>query len=52
MNDLLLLVARRKGQQRDIAGLLNGSRQPTLVGGTDAGETARHNLAPFGHKLL
>jgi hypothetical protein len=52
MNDLLLLVASREGQQCYIAGLFNGSRQPTLVGSTNAGEAPRHNLAAFGHKLL
>src|SRR5271156_2436751 len=47
-----LLVARCKGQQRDVASLLDGARQPTLMGGADAGKTARDNLAPLGHKLL
>ena len=48
----MLLVAGRKGQQSDVASLLDGTRQPTLVGGADAGEAARDNLAPLGDKLL
>jgi hypothetical protein len=46
------LVAGCKGQQSDVASLLNGTRQPTLVSSADAGEAARDNLAPLGDKLL
>jgi hypothetical protein len=52
MTNLLLLVPRRKGQQSDIASLLDGTRQSALMGGADAGKTARHNLAPLRYKLL
>jgi hypothetical protein len=47
-----LLVASCERQQSDIAGLLDGTRETALVRGADAGQTARHNLAALGDKLL
>jgi hypothetical protein len=47
-----LLVTGCKGQQSNIASLLDSTRQSTLMSGADAGKTARHNLSPLGDKLL
>jgi hypothetical protein len=52
MTNLLALVAGCKRQQSDVASLLDGPRQPTLMGGADASEAARHYLAPLSDKLL
>jgi hypothetical protein len=54
MTNLLVtaLVAGCKRQQSDVARLLDGTRQPTLMGGADAGEAPGHYLAPLGDKLL
>jgi hypothetical protein len=46
------LVARRKRQQGDVAGLLDGAGQTALVRRANARQTARYNLAAFGHKAL
>jgi hypothetical protein len=45
-------VARGKGQQGDIPGLLDGARQAALVRGADAGETPGHDLAALGDEAL
>ena len=45
-------LTRAIKQARDVAGLLDGARQPALVGGADAGKTAGDDLAALGHKLL
>jgi hypothetical protein len=54
MTNLLVtaLVAGCKRQQRDVARLLDGTRQSTLMGGADAGEAPGYYLAPLGDKLL
>ena len=39
-------------QQSDIPGLLDGAGQAALVGGANAGQPPRHNLAALGHKPL
>jgi len=39
------LEARGKGEQRNVARLLDRERDATLVAGADAGETARNDLA-------
>src|ERR1035438_1543905 len=44
---LVLLELRREGQQRDVAGFLDGVGEAALVGGADARDTARDNLAPL-----
>jgi hypothetical protein len=41
-----------KRKQRDIASLLDGTRQTALVRGANAGETAGHDLAALSHKAL
>jgi hypothetical protein len=41
-----------KGQQGDVASLLDGSREAPLVGSADAGKTAGHNLAALSYKAL
>jgi hypothetical protein len=46
------LVPRGKRQQGDIPGLLDGAGETALVGGANASEPARHNLAALGHKPL
>ena len=46
------LVAGCKRQQGDVARLLDGARQPPLMGGADAGEAPGHDLASLGDKLL
>jgi hypothetical protein len=46
------LVAGCKRQQSDVACLLDGTRQPPLMGGADAGEAPGYYLAPLGNKLL
>src|SRR5215831_10422809 len=46
------LVPCCKGQQGDVPGLLDGTRQAALVRGAHAGETAGHDLAALGHKPL
>jgi len=54
MTNLLVtaLVASCKRQQSDVARLLDGTRQSTLMGGADAGKTPGYYLAPLGDKLL
>jgi hypothetical protein len=54
MTNLLVtaLVAGCKRQQSDVARLLDGPRQPPLMGGADAGEAPGYYLAPLGNKLL
>jgi hypothetical protein len=54
MTNLLVtaLVAGCKGQQSDVACLLDGTRQPPLMGGADAGEAPGYYLASLGNKLL
>src|SRR6201999_1064458 len=54
MTNLLVtaLVAGCKRQQCNVARLLDGTRQPTLMGGADAGEAPGHDLSPLGNKLL
>jgi hypothetical protein len=54
MTNLLVtaLVAGCKRQQSDVARLLDGPRQPPLMGGADAGEAPGHYLAPLGDELL
>jgi hypothetical protein len=54
MNNLLVtaLVAGCKRQQSDVASLLDGTRQPPLMGGADAGEAPGDYLAALGNKLL
>jgi hypothetical protein len=54
MTNLLMtaLVAGCKRQQSDVARLLDGSRQPPLMGGADAGEAPGYYLAPLSDKLL
>jgi hypothetical protein len=54
MTNLLMtaLVAGCKRQQSDVACLLDGPRQPPLMGGADAGEAPGDYLAPLGNKLL
>src|SRR6516165_10558314 len=46
------LVAGRKRQQGNVPGLLDGAGQAALVRSTHPRQTARHNLAAFGHKPL
>jgi hypothetical protein len=46
------LVARRKRQQGDVAGLLDCACQAALVGGAYASQTTGHNFAALGHKSL
>jgi hypothetical protein len=41
-----------KGQQGDVACLLDGPRQTALVGCANAGEAAGHNLTAFGYESL
>ena len=41
-----------KGQQGDIACLLDGPREAALVRGADTGQAAGHNLAALGHEAL
>jgi hypothetical protein len=48
----LFLVARRKRQQGDIPSLLDGASKTALVGGANAREPPRDNLAAFSHKPL
>jgi hypothetical protein len=54
MTNLLVtaLVAGCKRQQSDVACLLDGARQPPLMGGADAGEAPGYYLASLGNKLL
>jgi hypothetical protein len=54
MTNLLVtaLVAGCKRQQSDVACLLDGTRQPPLMGGADAGEAPGYYLASLGNKLL
>jgi len=40
----------RKGQQSDIACLLDGSREASLVRSADPGQTPWHDFAALGHK--
>jgi ABC-type molybdenum transport system ATPase subunit/photorepair protein PhrA len=49
---MLRLEPCGKGQQSDVASLLDGAGKATLVRGADTGEAARHNLATLGHKAL
>jgi hypothetical protein len=53
MTNLLVsaLVAGCKRQQSDVACLLDGTRQPPLMGGADAGEAPGYYLASLGSKL-
>jgi hypothetical protein len=44
-------VPRGKWQQSDIARLLDGAGEPTLMRGANASEASRHNLAALGHEL-
>ena len=46
------LVPRRKRQQGDIPGLLDGAGKAALVLGADAGEPPGHDLAALGDKAL
>lgn len=46
------LEAGREGEQGDIARLLDGEREATLVAGADAGQTARHDLATLCDEAL
>jgi hypothetical protein len=48
----IALVARGKGQQGDVPGLLDGASEAALVGGANAGEPPGHDLAALGHKAL
>jgi hypothetical protein len=48
----LFLVARRKRQQGDVPSLLDGASETALVGGANARQTARDNLAALGYKPL
>jgi hypothetical protein len=54
MTNLLVtaLVAGCKRQQRDVARLLDGTREPPLMGGADAGKAPGDYLAPLGDELL
>jgi hypothetical protein len=47
-----LLVAGCERQQSNVAGLLDGTRQPSLVRRADSGEASRYDLAPLRDKLL
>ena len=40
-----------KGQQGDVARLLDGSRKPPLMRSADAGQPARNDLSALGDKL-
>src|SRR5271157_1314721 len=44
------LELRRERQQRDVARLLDGVREPPLVRRAHARDAARHNPAPLRHK--
>jgi hypothetical protein len=46
------LVPGGKGQQGDVACLLDGAAEPALVLGAHAGQTAGHNLAALGYEAL
>jgi hypothetical protein len=48
----MLLVAGCERQQSDVAGLLDGTRQPTLMGRADPGKAAGNYLASLRDKLL
>jgi hypothetical protein len=54
MTNLLVtsLVAGGKRQQSDIACLLDGTRQPPLMGGADAREAPGYYLSALSNKLL
>ncbi len=46
------LEARCEGQEGDIPRLLDCPGKATLVGGANAGQTTRHDLAAFRYKAL
>ena len=46
------LVPRRKRQQSDVPGLLDGAGQTALVRCAYTGESTRNNLSALGDKLL
>ncbi len=46
------LEAGCEGEQGDVARLLDGEREATLVAGADAGEAARNDLAALGDEAL
>jgi hypothetical protein len=46
------LVTLRKGQQSDVASLLDGAGDAALVRGADAGQAAGNNLPTFCHETL
>ena len=46
------LEARSEGEQRDVARLLDGKRDATLVASADTGQPARNDLAPLGNEAL
>src|SRR6185312_8816904 len=48
---VMLLSARGERQQGDVAGLLDGRRDATLVRRADAGQAAGHDLALLRHEL-
>src|ERR1700736_3359151 len=47
-----ILIPRSEREQRDVASLLDGARQPALVCGAHAGQAAGNDLAPLCDKLL
>src|SRR5438067_13276345 len=46
------LEAGCERKQRNVARLLDGKRETTLVAGADTSQAARHNLATFCHEAL
>ena len=52
LSEIELLRAPGEGQQSNIARLLDGTREPPLMGGADAGKAPGYYLAPLGNKLL
>jgi len=46
------LEARRKRQQGNVAGLLDGASETALMRGAHTGEAAGNNFAALGHEAL
>jgi hypothetical protein len=44
-------MSRGERQQRNVASLLDGAREPALVRCANAAQTTRNNLAALGYKL-
>jgi len=48
----LFAVGRHIGHDRNLPGAFNRQSQFTLMRSAVSGNPARHNLAPFGHKII